>query len=131
VDRRAVHRGPRQHRGVALFHHSKIRVAAGASGFFTITQSGDCPDQYGRSRRLRGFLRASWRARMDGRRVSPSVIGGPAVAGRPAVDGRRCAFLAEGKIVLSDRGHWRPSPITSGYPPDHPTINCVYSPNGL
>jgi hypothetical protein len=29
---------------VALFHHSIIRVAAGASGFFTLTQSAHLPD---------------------------------------------------------------------------------------
>ena len=35
-----------------VLHHSMIRIAAGASGFFTLIQSGDLPDRYGRSRRL-------------------------------------------------------------------------------
>src|SRR5262245_26497380 len=31
---------------------SMMRVAAGASGFFTLTQSGDRPERYGASRRF-------------------------------------------------------------------------------
>jgi hypothetical protein len=41
-----------------------IRLAAGASGFFTLIQSGDRPDRYGRSLRMATMVEPGNKARI-------------------------------------------------------------------
>ena len=55
-------------------HRSITPVAAGASGFRTLIQSGHRPDRYGLSRRLATIPPNPWRGRLLPRRIVSHVV---------------------------------------------------------
>jgi hypothetical protein len=95
---------------VGPFHHSITLVAAGASGFLTLTQSGERPDRYGRSRRLATMPSRPMRHACRNTIVPSGLPWSPIAECRHQhhAAGRVAVFGASATAPSADRGHQAP-----------------------